>query len=211
MGKLGSNLVLLMLILLKELTVMSQGDINSVKIGNQVWMAENLNVDHYRNGDPISTGLSNAQWESTAQGAYAIYNDDPFNEKIYGKLYNWYAVIDSRGLCPTGWHVPSDSEWISLENYLGGSDVAGGKLKSTSVWKTYNTRATNHSAFNALPGGLRSTNDSYYGIDSYGYFWSSTEVGGGGVWYRLLFYGNSGVLRVYSAKEEGFSVRCVKD
>jgi uncharacterized protein (TIGR02145 family) len=186
-------------------------EIKSVKIGNQVWMEENLNVDHYRNGDPIPTGLSNNQWESTTQGAYAIYNDDPANEKIYGKLYNWYAVYDSRGLCPTGWHVPSDAEWSTLETYLGGSDAAGGKLKSTSGWKTPNTGATNSSGFNAVPGGDRVNGGTYNYIGNYGSWWSSSELGSGNAWVRGLYYNGSNVYRNYDGKRVGFSVRCVRD
>ncbi len=186
-------------------------EIKSVKIGNQVWMAENLNVDHYRNGDPIPTGLSNSQWESTTKGAYAIYNDDPANEKIYGKLYNWYAVYDSRGLCPTGWHVPSDAEWRTLENYLGGIAVAGGKLKSTSWWKTPNTGATNSSGFNAFPGGYRYFDGPYNDIGSNGFWWSSTETSSLYAWFRKLGYNNSNVLRDVNVKQYGFSVRCVRD
>jgi uncharacterized protein (TIGR02145 family) len=186
-------------------------EIKSVKIGNQVWMAENLNVDHYRNGDPIPTGLSNAQWESTTQGAYAIYNDDPANEKIYGKLYNWYAVNDPRGLCPAGWHVPSDTEWSTLETYLGGSDAAGGKLKSTSDWKAPNTGATNSSGFNAFPGGYRFLYGTYFYIGGYGYWWSSTEYDSSLAWYRRLYCSNSFVLRYDYDKHYGFSVRCVRD
>ncbi len=186
-------------------------EIKSVKIGNQVWMAENLNVDHYRNGDPIPTGLSNAQWESTTQGAYAIYNDDPANEKIYGKLYNWYAVNDSRGLCPSGWHVPSDDEWTLLTLSLGGEKVAGGKMKSTSGWKTPNTGATNSSGFNALPGGYRYVNGGDITVGFSGVWWSSKELDSNLSWYRSLAYNGSGVIRHDDPKRSGFSVRCVRD
>ncbi len=186
-------------------------EIKSVKIGNQVWMAENLNVDHYRNGDLIPTGLSNAQWESTTTGAYAIYNDDRANERIYGKLYNWYAVSDPRGLCPTGWHVPSDSEWSTLETYLGGSAVAGGKLKSTSGWKTPNTGATNSSGFNAFPGGYRLNGGAYDYIGTSGNWWSSSENNSSSAWNRKLYFFNSDVFRNYYSKQGGFSVRCVRD
>ncbi len=189
-------------------------EIKSVKIGNQVWMAENLNVAHYRNGDPIPTGLSNAQWESTTQGAYAIYNDDPANEKIYGKLYNWFAVNDSRGLCPAGWHVPSDAEWSTLETYLGGSDAAGGKLKSTSGWsgwKAPNTGATNSSGFNAFPGGYRNFNGKFSYLSNYGCWWSNSESDSNNALNRLLDYFYFNLYSYYNYKQDGFSVRCVKD
>jgi uncharacterized protein (TIGR02145 family) len=186
-------------------------EIKSVKIGNQVWMVENLNVDHYRNGDPIPTGLSNAQWESTTQGAYAIYNDDPANEKIYGKLYNWFAVNDSRGLCPAGWHVPSDDEWTLLTLSLGGEKVAGGKMKSISGWDTPNTGATNSSGFNAFPGGYRYFIGTYSAIGGYGYWWSRSENYSYDAWYRLLYYDYPDVGRLDYYKQYGFSVRCIKD
>ncbi len=186
-------------------------EIKSVKIGNQVWMAENLNVAHYRNGDPIPTGLSNAQWESTTKGAYAIYNDDPANESIYGKLYNWYAVSDPRGLCPTGWHVPIDTEWSTLETYLGGSNVSGGKLKSTSGWKTPNTGATNSCGFNALPGGYRDYSGKYLTIGCEGNWWSSTWDEFIYAWSSRLYHDGSSSLRDSRKMENGFSVRCVRD
>ncbi len=186
-------------------------EIKSVIIGNQEWMAENLNVDHYRNGDPIPTGLSNTQWESTTNGAYAIYNDDPVNEKIYGKLYNWYAVNDSRGLCPAGWHVPSDDEWEILAAQLGGSEIVGGKLKATSGWTAPNTGADNSSGFNAFPSGYRANVGPYVVIGKYGYWWSSTEYDSNYAWFRLLFYNYSNVYRNYFNKRCGVSVRCVRD
>jgi uncharacterized protein (TIGR02145 family) len=102
----------------------------TIVIGTQTWMAENLKTTKYRNGDTIPTNLTNAAWSDATTGAYAIYNNDAANNTIYGKLYNWYAVTDSRNICPVGWHVPSDSEWTTLVNYLGGALVAGGKLKS---------------------------------------------------------------------------------
>ncbi|MFM8838128.1 MAG: FISUMP domain-containing protein, partial [Bacteroidota bacterium] len=107
-----------------------------IQIGTQCWTQSNLKVSKYRNGDNIPTGLSNSAWDTTTSGAYAIYNNDPVNDGLYGKLYNHYAVTDSRGLCPTGWHVPSDAEWTTLENHLGGISVAGGALKSTSMHPT---------------------------------------------------------------------------
>ena len=198
-------------IVFKVKVASENNEIKSVKIGNQVWMAENLNVDHYRNGDPIPTSLSNAQWESTTKGAYAIYNDDPTNEKIYGKLYNWYAVNDSRGLCPTGWHVPSDDEWTLLTLSLGGEKVAGGKMKSTSLWDSPNTGATNSSGFNALPGGYRDSSGAYSYVGYGGGWWSSSENGSSTAWSRKLTYGHSNGYRNDYSKQNGFSVRCVRD
>jgi uncharacterized protein (TIGR02145 family) len=186
-------------------------EIKSVKIGNQIWMAENLNVDYYRNGDPIPTGLSNAQWESTTQGACAIYNDDDSSEMIYGKLYNWYAVNDARGLCPTGWHVPRDAEWTTLENYLGGEEVAGGKMKSSTGWNAPNIGATNSSGFTGLPGGYRVFIGPYDYFGASGGWWSSTENGSDYAWLRLLYYDSFSVGRSNYNKRVGFNVRCVRD
>jgi uncharacterized protein (TIGR02145 family) len=185
-------------------------EIKSVKIGNQVWMAENLNVAHYRNGDPIPTGLSNTQWESTTKGAYAIYNDDPANQNIYGKLYNWYAVNDPRGLCPAGWHVPSDDEWTVLTDYLGGLAVAGGKLKSTLLWDSKNSGYVS-SGFNAFPGGDRDLSGIYDYVGSYGSWWSGTESASSGSLNRVLNYYSSNVNRNNVNERFGFSVRCIKD
>ncbi len=190
--------------------VKAGSEIKSVKIGNQVWMAENLNVSHYRNGDPIPTGLSKTQWESTTQGAFAIYNDDPANEKIYGKLYNWYAVNDSRGLCPAGWHVPSEKEWTTLKTNLGGSGIAGGKLKATTNWDSPNSGATNSSGFNAFPGGFR-YNETYKFNGSKGMWWSSTEIDFDNVWGFLMELNESDLYKSFNDKQQGVSVRCIKD
>ncbi|MBU6331934.1 MAG: hypothetical protein KGQ80_05920, partial [Bacteroidetes bacterium] len=139
----------------------------TVQIGTQCWTQSNLKVTKYRNGDIIPTGLSNAQWGSTTSGAYAIFNNDPVNDALYGKLYNWYAVTDSRGLCPTGWHVPTDGEWTTLTTFLGGESVAGGAMKSTATqptpggWNAPNTGATNSSGFTGLPGGYRASGGGF--------------------------------------------------
>jgi uncharacterized protein (TIGR02145 family) len=176
-----------------------------------------LAVTKYRNGDPIPTGLSNTTWQSTTSGAYAIYDNVAANNTTYGKLYNWYAVNDSRGLCPTGWHVPSDAEWTTLINYLdpnadGGNyapNIAGGKMKSTTGWTSPNSGATNESGFTGLPGGIRSTNGTYNNIGYDGFWWSSTE--NVYAWTRRLTYGDSSFYRNSSYKRNGFSVRCVRD
>jgi uncharacterized protein (TIGR02145 family) len=197
----------------------------TVTIGSQVWMKENLKVSKYRNGDLISTNLDNSTWENTTTGAYSIYNNDATNNTNYGKLYNWYAVADPKGLCPVGWHVPSDGEWKTLEISLGMSTIdadltggrgtaqnVGGKLKSTStLWNTPNDGATNASGFSGLPGGTRSFNGVYVSIGIYGYWWSSTESSTTLAWTRYLDYpyGYSG--RGESDRRDGFSVRCLRD
>ncbi len=185
--------------------------IESVKIGNQVWMVKNLNVDHYSNGDPISTGLSVSQWVLAKEGAYSYYNNDPSREAIYGKLYNWYAVIDDRGICPTGWHVPSDDEWNELIEFLGGNKFAGGKLKSTKDWAVRNRAVTNSIGFTALPGGCRCSTGSYNDFGVFGNMWTSTEYDVRGAWSRKFYSSNSRLDRNYGEKWYGFSVRCIKD
>jgi uncharacterized protein (TIGR02145 family) len=194
----------------------------TVSIGTQVWMKENLKTSKYRNGNAITTNLTDVDWQNTTIGAYAIYNNDAANNTTYGKLYNWYAVADARGLCPAGWHVPSDAEWTTLENFLGGASVAGGKMKSTGtivagtgLWYSPNQDATNSSGFTGLPGGGRSGNGASsggYGAIGYsGFWWSSTETSSPNVWGRYLnyFYGFSG--RSGNLKRIGSSVRCLRD
>ncbi|MFM7033549.1 MAG: fibrobacter succinogenes major paralogous domain-containing protein, partial [Bacteroidota bacterium] len=174
-----------------------------IQIGTQCWTQSNLKVSKYRNGDNIPTGLSNSAWENTTSGAYAIYDNNSVNDGLYGKLYNHYAVTDSRGLCPTGWHVPTDAEWTTLENQLGGSSVAGGALKSTAMqptpggWASPNTGATNSSGFTALPGLLRNSNGNFDGIPAFnGFWWSSFDTSGGSnVMFRSLDYSGSNINR----------------
>ena len=187
---------------------------NTVQIGGQCWTKENLKVSKYRNGYAIPTGLDNATWGSTSSGAYAIYNNDNANDAIYGKLYNWYAVADNRGLCPTGWHVPTDLEWTTLTSYLGGESIAGGKMKSvgTTYWNSPNTGATNESGFSALPGGSRFNNGSFNSIKYNAVFWSATENDYNSAWISNLNYDNGNVNRNLNFyKRDGWSVRCLKD
>jgi len=186
-------------------------EIKSVKIGNQVWMSENLNVDHYQNGDPIPEVKDDKEWSSLKTGAWSYYNNDPDNQVIYGKLYNWFTIHDKRSLCPSGWHVPSDADWRVLEAFLGGKEVAGGKIKSTTVWNSPNTGGSNSSGFSALPGGHRTGDGTYYAIGKTGLFWSSSENDARYAWFRELYYLNSNVFRNYDYKQGGFSVRCIKD
>jgi uncharacterized protein (TIGR02145 family) len=181
-----------------------------------------LATDQYRNGDAIPTGLDNTTWQNTTTGAYAIYNDDPANDVTYGKLYNWYTTVDTRGLCPTGWHVPSDCEWMYLEGSLG-MPVAdqetegnrgtneGGALKATTNWISPNTGATNESGFTGLPGLSRSSGATYGNVINVGAWWSSTESRSINAWNRLLINVSSTVHRGSPNKQFGFSVRCVRD
>jgi uncharacterized protein (TIGR02145 family) len=180
-----------------------------VKIGEQCWMQSNLKVSRFKDGSSITNFTDNIQWSLANTGAWCNYNNDTGNGANYGKLYNWYAVNDSRGLCPTGWHVPSDAEWITLGNYLGTS--AGGNLKSTTGWSSPNTGATNSSGFTALPGGYRDYGGGFYILGYYGSFWSSSVAGLGSAQSRYLSYDNSAVNRASDDQHNGFSVRCVRD
>jgi len=189
----------------------------TVQIGTQCWTQSNLKVSKYRNGVNIPTGLSNSAWQNTTSGAYGIYNNDQVNDGLYGKLYNYYAVTDSRGLCPTGWHVPSDAEWTTLENQLGGSNVAGGALKSTATqptpggWNSPNTGATNSSGFTAMPGGLRRSSGVFNSMSGTGGWWSSSVLSGSDAWTRYLDLNYSNITRTNSFRTTGLSVRCLKD
>lgn len=190
------------------------GNVYSViKIGNQYWMNENLRVTSYRNGNTIAYRPDSTQWSNLTSGAYCNYNNDENNVAIYGRLYNWYAVNNINQIAPTGWHVPSDADWQTLVDYLGGAYEAGGKLKEvgTSHWNSPNTAATNSSLFFALPGGLR---NSIAEFDSLGYtawFWSSTAFSTDRAIYRLLNHDLSWILNDHAEKGNGFSIRCVKD
>jgi uncharacterized protein (TIGR02145 family) len=196
-------------------------DINApVKIGTQVWATKNLNVSRYRNGDRIPQVKSRAKWAALTTGAWCWYNNDSTIGAIYGKLYNWYAVHDPRGLAPTGWHIPSDSEWLTLEVFLGGYVVAGGKMKSTGtikagtgLWRTPNTDANNSSGFTGLPGGLRRPDlGTFDYIGNYGYWWSSTEIFKTiSAQNRRLFYLSGSVTSDEISERFGFSVRCLRD
>ena len=191
------------------------GSYDEVTIGNQVWMAKNLNLDKFRNGDPIPHAKTKEEWKKAAenkQPAWCYYDNDPSNGEKYGKLYNWYAVNDPRGLAPEGWHVPSDEEWTTLTHHLGGIEgAAGTKMKSTSGWEK-DGNGTNESGFSGLPGGLR-TDDWVVGLGDYVKWWSSTESDTGSVWTRALFYGSGEVRRETTDKGKiyGFSVRCLRD
>jgi uncharacterized protein (TIGR02145 family) len=188
--------------------------IESVSIGNQVWMLKNLNVNTYRNGELIPEVTDVTLWVGLTTGAWCWYNNDSATyAATYGKLYNWYAVNDSRGLAPAGWHVPSDLEWGTLSDFLGGESIAGGTMKEagTTHWISPNTGATNSSGFTGLPGGGRDNRGEFGFITNDGYWWSSTESDVTDAWSVYLgFYG--GLIGKYaSTKLIGYSVRCIRD
>jgi uncharacterized protein (TIGR02145 family) len=185
----------------------------SIKIGKQTWMTENLNVFTFRNGDSIPEAKTNEDWiraEKAGQPAWCYYNNDPQQGIFYGKLYNWYAVNDKRGLAPKGWHIPNNNEWRMLANSLGGKSVAGNKMKTRDGW-SINGNGNNSSGFSGLPGGRRR-----YGYGDFdflyqtGCWWSSTEYDIGGAWFIDLYYKASDMNNSYTGKGAGASVRCVK-
>lgn len=198
-----------------------------LQIGGQIWMVENLKVTHYRNEDAIPHLTNSGDWTSTNSGAYCVYDNIPANADTYGNLYNWYAVNDSRGIAPEGWHVPTDVEIMELEMYLGmsqsqanstglrgtneGSKLAGG----ADLWNNgdlENNAEFSSSGFSFLPGGYRDRDDGYHIDMGYGgSFWSSNEGSSSGAWGRYLHYDYADVSRHNYYKRHGFSVRCVRD
>jgi uncharacterized protein (TIGR02145 family) len=180
---------------------------STVQIGDQCWFAENLRTTTYLNGDAIPQNLSDGDWFSTISGAMAFYTGGP----AYGGLYNWYAVDDARGLCPSGWHVPTDGEWTILTDHLGGESVAGGQMKTYYGWFN-DGNGTNSSGFSGLPGGYRLFDGYFDGAGYHGYWWSSSPSGSL-AWYRYLDYNYEYVGRddYYGVQRGGFSVRCVRD
>lgn len=186
---------------------------NKITIGEQVWMVENLNVDKFRNGDPIPEAKTEDEWKKAGdekKPAWSFYNVNPDNGRPYGKLYNWYAVNDSRGLAPKGWRIPSDKDWSILTDFLGGESVAGIKMKSGKFWSE-SEGGTNESGFLALPGGCRNSFATFDQIGDYAYWWSSSE-NGTNAWYRFLEPDNGYVGRSgFGNKGNGYSVRCIRD
>lgn len=192
----------------------------TVKIGTQVWAQKNLNVSHYRNGDPIPEVRNPDKWMALRTGAWCYYENNSANGSSRGKLYNWYAVTDPRGLVPEGYHVPDFDEWEALIDYWGGFEVAGPKLKSTQNWPNSNFPGTNESGFTAVPGGYRHTQDVPAAIfneeNTYALFWSSTDLYpdyNGSVWSHAVFLRASTehARGIGLLKTNGHSIRFVKD
>ena len=200
--------------------------IPSVTICSQVWATKNLDVTTYSDGTPIPQVTDPTQWANLTTGAWCYYNNDPANGAVYGKLYNWYAVAGiydaasladptlRKNLAPTGWHVPTDAEWTTLTDCLGGESVAGGAMKETGTthWEIPNSGATNSSGFTGLPGGWRYTDGTFDGIVDFGYWWSSSDNYTATAWYRYLFYTSmSADGGHFQNKGSGMSVRCLRD
>ncbi|MEI9933806.1 MAG: fibrobacter succinogenes major paralogous domain-containing protein [Ferruginibacter sp.] len=209
---------------------------HTITIGKQTWMLENLKTTHYRNGTAIPNVTDSAQWSDlylydTAANAYCDYNNDTANGSIYGHLYNWYAVNNPAGLCPAGWHVPTDSEWTVLSTYLGGDSIAGGAMKDTILWQSPsdsiaglaikdttllqrpNAESTNSSGFSGLPGGSREEFGSFgeFGIGHVGCWWSSSEYSTNEALACGLYFNFGFIDRGYDLKGGGHSIRCLKN
>ncbi len=187
---------------------------NEAKIGNQIWMTKNLNVSRYRNGDIIPEVQDTIQWANLTTGAWCYYRNNPENGNTYGKLYNWYAVNDSRGLAPNGWHVASYDEWSQLRAFLGGEQVAGGKLKEigTTHWLSPNTGASNSTGFTCLPSGYRTFDGSLFRfLKTQAFFWSSSGYDNGTATLSNIFYSSAAIGITGIDKKYGFAVRCIKN
>lgn len=197
----------------KPLTVDIDGnEFDTVHIGTQVWMKENLRVTKYNDGTAIDLVTDNGEWFGLSTGAYCWYdNNGVAYEEVYGKLYNGYAVSSGK-LCPSGWHVPTDAEWTILTDFLGGTSVAGHKMREagTEHWGNPNTGATNESEWTGLPGGRRVINGTFNSIKLDGVWWSSTN-NSSQLYNRQLEESNQNVIRAISSQRNGGSVRCIKN
>ena len=184
-----------------------------VQIGQQVWMDKNLEVETYRNGDVIPQVTDAKEWAALKTGAWCYHSNNKANGVIYGKLYNWYAVNDPRGLAPEGWHIPSNAEWTILSTFLGGASVAGGKMKSTgtSRWDSPNFGATNESGFAGLPGGYRGLSGGFFNVGNNVMWWSATQASSTSARYRNLLASSGSLLGSDAPFFYGFSVRCLRD
>lgn len=203
-----------------------------ITIGEQEWMGENLRVSRYRNGDPILNNPDNTFWQTSSEGLWEYYDRDPANDLLYGKLYNWHATIDNRGLCPTGWRVARDIDWQIILEYIdpnawGNNNNLGIKLKSrrqvnsplggafaTNIhprWDSHPQRyGTDDFGFGALPGGYYTMGNAFVHKGKYSYFWSSTSASETHAWTRIMMFSHKGMSRTQYQKKVGLSVRCIK-
>lgn len=187
---------------------------DTVVIGTQTWLKQNLKTTHYNSGDLIRNVTSAASWAALISGARCYYNNDSLsNDSVYGALYNWYAVASPNNLCPSGWKVPSDADWQAAEAFLGGSLTAGGQMKEAGTlhWTSPNNGATNSTGFTGLPGGMRTpVNPVFQTLAENGLWWTST-TSGSYAWSTYMWYMNAGIDHNPAPKTYGFSVRCIKD
>lgn len=205
------NKILWMCIASFGLTLSAQ----TVTIGSQVWMSKNLSVSAFRNGDPIIEAKTDQEWIKAGedkQPAWCYYQNNSANGTKYGKLYNWYAINDPRGLAPNGFHVSTGSDWKALTDFLGGEAVSGKKMKKSSGWSE-NGNGTNSSGFGGLPAGKRSPLGDFENVGYFGFWWTPTEdyYNKEGAWCYILPYNTGFVNQKNVNKNAGISVRCVKD
>ena len=203
------HLILLFLVIFSVSNSFAQ----TVTIGTQTWTTKNLDVATFRNGDLIPEVKTNEEWEAAGenkQPAWCYYENNTANGTKYGKLYNWYAVVDSRGLAPAGWHVPTDEEWTVLSTYLGGEEVAGKKMKSSSGWSE-NGNGNDSNGFSGFPGGYRYYDGNFHNVGLSGQWWSASESNESYAWFLNLGCYISNLYQDVDAKNTGSSVRCVKD
>jgi uncharacterized protein (TIGR02145 family) len=185
--------------------------IAEIKIGNQVWMTANLNVETFKNGDPIAQIKSKKEWRDagkTMRAGWCNFDTEKVYGLKYGKLYNWFAVNDPRGLAPEGWHIPSIEEWQELIQHLGGPNSAGTALKSKEHW--YET-GNNSSGFNAIPSGFRNADGIFGFMGEYAKWWCSTEGDTKNAWCYYMTHTSKLIVKYYMAKSYGLSIRCIKD
>ena len=185
---------------------------NTTRIGNQEWMVENLRVTKYNDTSEINQITDDMTWEGLLEGAWSYYDNDSSHEYPYGKLYNWHSVEGGK-LCPSGWHIPTLEEWTTLTDHLGGTDLAGGRMKDvgTTYWQSPNDPASNESGFTALPSGYRSNNGTFDKVGFEGGWWSSTISSSDSAWQLQLDHLADDANYYTRAHNSGFSVRCVRD
>jgi uncharacterized protein (TIGR02145 family) len=188
---------------------------NTIGIGSQIWMVQNLNVTHYRNSNAIDTVTDNTAWNNRTSGACCNYDNFLGYSTTYGKLYNWHAVNDSRNIAPAGWHVPTREEWDILIDFAGGKAIAGSKLKETGIthWISDNTDATNEFGFQGLPGGWRLNMGDFFYIHEKGFWWTKSNdyLPGGFAYSYGLDKDSTSITRYATIQNFGLSVKCVKD
>ncbi len=186
-------------------------EIKSVKIGDQMWMAKNLDVDHYANGELIYEVRKSSEWSSMEFGAWCNFENDVLNDALFGKLYNWWAVSDSRGLCPSGWHVASVDEWIAMEEYLGGTENVGKVIKSINFTNGKKLISSDTPSFNAVAGGYRGNAGSFEDKGEYALWWTASEINRNQAVSKGIYSEEDELTAGEYDKKGGFSVRCVKD
>jgi uncharacterized protein (TIGR02145 family) len=185
----------------------------TVTIGKQVWSTQNLELTRFRNGDLIPQAKTNEDWHRAyinKQPAWCYVNNDSTTNGRYGKLYNWYAVNDPRGLAPAGWHIPTDAEWTALVNALDGESEAGYALKAKSGWYE-NGNGSKSNGFSAMPGGFRHNEGAFFHVEQLGFWWSATAHEDTLAWYRTLYHDSPYMTRFDGLHGDGLSVRCLKD